>query len=112
VTGHLLVAAHGVLDVASAQAQVLHGAPPPPAHPGDWAPDGAAVAAGAASALLAVLLAAAGLWWQRIASRAGRLAVAPVRVLKAVHSGALGDYVLWLVTGAAALGCSWVVLLL
>ncbi|MDQ3825488.1 MAG: hypothetical protein M3325_06960 [Actinomycetota bacterium] len=56
-------------------------------------------------------MAAAGLWWQRLlATTSQRLRVAllaPVNALKALHSGGVGDYATWLVTGTAALALTW-----
>jgi multicomponent Na+:H+ antiporter subunit D len=49
-----------------------------------------------------------GLYRQRLPhlarALAGRLLEPPVTVLKALHSGVVGDYVAWLTFGVAALG--------
>jgi multicomponent Na+:H+ antiporter subunit D len=58
------------------------------------------------SALLAVGVAAAGLYSQSLARRLGRLARVGSRSMagvRALHSGHVGDYVTWLVTGVAGL---------
>lgn len=70
-----------------------------------------------AVACVAVALAVAGIGLYRsrmrgaLARGAGRLAGPPVAALKAVHSGVVGDYVMWLVLGTAVLGGIWAVTL-
>jgi multicomponent Na+:H+ antiporter subunit D len=67
---------------------------------------------GSGSLVLAVAFAALGLYRQRLRVRAvGRLLRPPVVALKAVHSGVIGDYVMWLVVGTAVLGGVWAVTL-
>jgi multicomponent Na+:H+ antiporter subunit D len=38
-------------------------------------------------------------------------AIPPVRVLHALHSGVVGDYVTWVVVGTAVTGAAWALLL-
>jgi len=61
---------------------------------------------GSAALVVAVATAALGLYRPRL-----RLAARPVAVLKAVHSGVVGDYVMWLIVGTAVLGGVWAVTL-
>ncbi|HVA75745.1 MAG TPA: proton-conducting transporter membrane subunit [Acidimicrobiales bacterium] len=71
-------------------------------HPG-WT--GLGVGLGIASALLAVVVAGVGLYGGRLAERAGSFGRAMARGfagLRSVHSGHIGDYVAWLMTGVAA----------
>lgn len=64
---------------------------------------------GAGSTVLAVAVALLGLYRQRLPRV--RLLSAPVEGLKAVHSGVVGDYVMWLTVGAAVIGGVWAVTL-
>lgn len=83
------------------------GVPTPAPRPGNWTAIGLGL--GAAAGALAVAVAAAGLYRHRLdARRAATLPLSPLsfgrRVLQAlrlVHSGHVGDYVAWLMTGAA-----------
>jgi hypothetical protein len=78
------------------------------------APPAASLAYGAGAVAVAVATAAAGLWWRRLGGRtraAGRLLVPPVRGLRAVHSGLIGDDVTWLTVGTAVIGVVFVVAL-
>jgi hypothetical protein len=63
------------------------------------------------SPTLTVVVALFGLYRRRIpeAARAAaaRLLEPPVNVLKAAHSGVVGDYVMWLTVGTAVLGGVW-----
>src|SRR5581483_5295329 len=58
---------------------------------------------GAGATLLAAGAAAAGLRGRR----ANPLLARPATVLKAIHSGVVGDYLLWLVIGTAVVGGVW-----
>lgn len=75
--------------------------------PGPYTPGTGAWVAAVAAGVGAVVLAAASLWWQKAGAALGRALLRPVGALKAVHDGALGDYVLWFVAGLAALGSGW-----
>jgi multicomponent Na+:H+ antiporter subunit D len=70
---------------------------------------------GGGAAFLAVLLAAGALYRDRLprAVRAvsERTLLPPVTVLKALHSGVVGDYVTWVVVGTAVTGGVWALLL-
>ncbi|MFI1562084.1 hypothetical protein ACH4ZX_03315 [Streptomyces sp. NPDC020490] len=70
-------------------------------------PGGAAWLGGATATVGAVLPAAASLWWQKAWAPLRRALLVPVRAVKAVHGGSLGDYALWFVTGPAVLGAGW-----
>ena len=63
---------------------------------------------GVATVLGAFAVAFLGLYRRRLPELAARAAALvagpPVRVLKAAHSGVVGEYVTWLTVGAAALG--------
>jgi hypothetical protein len=63
---------------------------------------------GIASTALAIGLALFGLYRRHLPSlvrrRAGRVLDSPVAVLKGLHNGVIGDYVVWATFGAAALG--------
>jgi multicomponent Na+:H+ antiporter subunit D len=72
---------------------------------------GESVAYGIGAGVLTLLFAAFGLWrdrlpwgWRRIGARA---AGQPLAVLKGVHSGVIGDYVMWITVGAALRGGVW-----
>jgi multicomponent Na+:H+ antiporter subunit D len=66
------------------------------------------LAYGAAGGIGAILLALLGLWRPRVAralpAAARRLGATGLDGLRALHSGAAGDYVTWLVVGTATLG--------
>ena len=72
---------------------------------------GTSVAYGIGAGIVALLLAAFGLWRQRVLEgfrlATGRLAGPPIDVLKGVHSGVIGDYVMWITVGTALLGGVW-----
>jgi hypothetical protein len=46
-----------------------------------------------------------------LSGAAARTLGPPLRVLRAVHSGVVGDYVTWVAVGTAFLGGVWAVLL-
>ena len=64
---------------------------------------------GIGAVLLAAALAAFGLVRPQLGGIP--LLVAPARAVKAVHSGVIGDYVMWLTVGTAAIGGIWAVAL-
>jgi multicomponent Na+:H+ antiporter subunit D len=67
----------------------------------------ASIGYGLGAAALTLLLVAAGLWRRRVP----RVVEPPLNVLKAAHSGVVGDYVMWLTVGTAVLGGIWLVTL-
>ncbi|HLI25280.1 MAG TPA: hypothetical protein VKU91_10010, partial [Acidimicrobiales bacterium] len=89
--------------VAYAHAALDHlGTPAPGGHAPDWSAAG--VGLGVASGLLAVGFAALGLYAAPLGRRARALAGGGRQVLKALrtlHSGHVGDYVAWMLTGMA-----------
>jgi multicomponent Na+:H+ antiporter subunit D len=102
------------LDRGAYAAKVLHGVaePIPPQLPfalPHTTSSGLAYGFGALALTLA--LTALGLWWQRLPEsflRAAALPLRPVGVtLRAVHSGIIGDYVLWIALGFAVIGGVW-----
>jgi multicomponent Na+:H+ antiporter subunit D len=86
--------------------QVLDASPPTATHPAEgmhWTSSG--LAYGALSGLLAIGLALLALYpnaLPRAAHRAVAPLAPPLRVLRRVHSGHIGDYVAWLFLGLAA----------
>ncbi|HET9078001.1 MAG TPA: complex I subunit 5 family protein [Acidimicrobiales bacterium] len=106
LAGYATQAGRQFLDLPGYVAEVIHGRYPPPVtrlpafHPtaGSWA-YGAATTAGALG------LAAASLAWSRARTHGllTRVVLPPLRVLKAVHSGRIGDMATWLTVGAVAL---------
>jgi multicomponent Na+:H+ antiporter subunit D len=95
-------------DRAAYADRVLHGIPmkPPEARlPFSVSPTGASsVLYGLGATAIALAVAAFGLWRRRPGAHAD---VAPLRVLRTVHSGVIGDYVMWLTLGTALLGGVW-----
>jgi multicomponent Na+:H+ antiporter subunit D len=68
----------------------------------------ASIAYGIGAGILAVLFTMFGLWRSELAVRfAGR----PLGVLRTVHSGVIGDYVMWITVGTALLGGIWAITL-
>jgi multicomponent Na+:H+ antiporter subunit D len=89
---------------------VLHGKPMPhkPSPPFVVEPTTASsIGYGLGGGAIAIVVAVWGLWRRRVPSLAGP----PVRVLKAAHSGIIGDYVTWIVVGTALVGGVWAVTL-
>jgi multicomponent Na+:H+ antiporter subunit D len=70
---------------------------------------------GVSATLVAVALAFVGLYWRRMPRTlsvvAARTLGRPVRVLHALHSGVVGDYVTWVAVGTAVTGAAWALLL-
>ncbi len=70
---------------------------------------------GVSATLVAVALAFVGLYRRRLpralSVAAGRTLGPPVRVLHALHSGVVGDYVTWVAVGTAVTGGIWALLL-
>jgi multicomponent Na+:H+ antiporter subunit D len=102
-TGH---AAHVFIDRHGYVAQTLDGAAAAaaPHVPGmHWS--GLGLALGLCSAALSIAMAFGGLYAARLPAalrRAGLAAATPLRVVRQVHSGHIGDYVAWLLLGLAA----------
>jgi multicomponent Na+:H+ antiporter subunit D len=76
---------------------------------------GASIAYGIGAGLLTVAFLALGLWRGRLPHgwrvAGGRALGPPIRSLKLVHSGVIGDYVMWLTVGTALLGGIWAITL-
>jgi len=107
-------AAQRFVDRAALAAQVLHGAKPPapPRLARDIpAPSGASIAYGIGSAVLTLAVAAFGLWRGRlpfaVRRPVWRALGPPIGVVRAAHSGIVGDYVLWIVAGTGLIGAVW-----
>jgi multicomponent Na+:H+ antiporter subunit D len=70
---------------------------------------------GVSATFVAIVLAFAGLYRRRLpralSVAAGRALGPPVRVLHALHSGVVGDYVTWVAVGTAVTGGVWALLL-
>jgi hypothetical protein len=98
-------------------ARVLHDTPPalPHASGGLMAWTSSSIGYGIGTLALALATAAFGLWHARLpgAVRAlgARALGGPVSVLRAGHSGIVGDYVLWIAAGTAIVGGIWAVTL-
>jgi multicomponent Na+:H+ antiporter subunit D len=71
----------------------------------------ASIAYGAGATVLTIAVAAFGLWHRRLPDgvrRAARRSIGPpVDLLRSVHSGIVGDYLLWIVAGTAVIGAVW-----
>jgi multicomponent Na+:H+ antiporter subunit D len=100
-------------DRAAYAERVLHGAPMPTKRvPYAIQPTtGESVAYGIGAGLLTLLFAAFGLWRDRLPrvwrATGGRVFGQPLAVFKGVHSGIIGDYVMWITVGTALLGGVW-----
>jgi multicomponent Na+:H+ antiporter subunit D len=97
-------------------ARVLHGkpVPVPPRAPVTIAPSTAAsIAYGVGALIVALATAALGLWHGRlpngVRAYSARMLGPPVAVLRAGHSGIVGDYLLWIAAGTALVGGIWAV---
>jgi multicomponent Na+:H+ antiporter subunit D len=70
---------------------------------------------GSSATLVAFALALLGLYRRRmpraVAVAAERALAPPVRLLHALHSGVVGDYVTWVAVGTAVTGGVWAILL-
>jgi multicomponent Na+:H+ antiporter subunit D len=105
-------------DRAAYAQQVLHGKPMPTTRTLPFALEPTSTASvlyGIGGAVLAVLTAAFGLWRRRlpdaVRSFGERALRPPVDVLRAAHSGVIGDYVMWLTVGTAVIGGVWAITL-
>jgi multicomponent Na+:H+ antiporter subunit D len=104
--GAARAAAHA-LDRHALVAAVFRGIPEPTVHLAAMHVTASAYGYGAGATLGALALAAIGLWRQRLPAAlqgiAGRVLGPPVSVLRAAHSGVLGEYVTWMTAGTTAL---------
>jgi multicomponent Na+:H+ antiporter subunit D len=101
-------------DHAGYVARVLHATPVPPTEHLPFTVERATNASleyGVAALVLAFALAAGGLWYQRLPrgalAAADRVLAPPGRALHAIHSGIVGDYLLWLCAGTVVIGGVW-----
>jgi multicomponent Na+:H+ antiporter subunit D len=102
------------VDRTGYTARVLHGTPAtlpprPPVEVRSWTTSSLAYGVGAF--VVALATAALGLWHARLPGLVRRSAVRvlgpPVAVLRAGHSGIVGDYLLWIAAGTAVVGGIW-----
>lgn len=111
LAGYGLRAAQVLSERAVYARLVLHGVAPGRGALPRPSPSAAAVAEAVAATAGAVAVAAAGWWWQRlpaaVSGTLGGLVRRPVELLKALHSGSVGDYATWMVLGMAALSLAW-----
>ncbi len=105
-------------DTSGYAALVLHGRPlpPPPSLPvAIHSTSLESLLYGAGATLVALGLALVGLYRRRlprlVQAVSERTLSPPVRVLHALHSGVVGDYVTWVVVGTAVTGAAWALLL-
>jgi multicomponent Na+:H+ antiporter subunit D len=101
-------------DRAAYAARVLHDVPErTPAHLPYSIEKATAssIAYGVGATALAFAVAAFGLWYRRLPDSlcraSGRVLGPPVEVIRAAHSGIVGDYLLWIVAGTAVIGGVW-----
>jgi hypothetical protein len=70
---------------------------------------------GGGATILALGLALVGLYARRlprgVSAAAARTLAPPIRVLRGLHSGVVGDYVTWVAVGTAVTGAAWALLL-
>jgi multicomponent Na+:H+ antiporter subunit D len=105
-------------DTSGYAALVLHDREMPPAPSLPLAIHGTSLESllyGTAATVVAIGLALLGLYRRRlpraVSAAADRAFAPPVRVLHALHSGVVGDYVTWVVVGTAVTGGVWALLL-
>jgi len=108
------LAAERFVDRQAYAAHVLHGVQVPlPATPsfGLLPLDEAAVLYGLGAVAIALGAAALGLWHQRlprlVTVAATRTLGRPTELVRAAHSGIVGDYLLWLCAGTVVLAAAW-----
>jgi multicomponent Na+:H+ antiporter subunit D len=95
------------MDSSTYTASVLFGRPLPPPLPASATATAKDLVYGAGSAALAVAVATFALFRQhlpRCVPTAGRPALPPMRVLRELHSGHVGDYVAWLMLAVSLFG--------
>jgi multicomponent Na+:H+ antiporter subunit D len=105
-------------DTSGYAAMVLQGkamAPPPSLPVSIEHTSTESILYGVSATLVAVALAFVGLYRRRLpralSVAAGRTLGPPIRVLHALHSGVVGDYVTWVAVGTAVTGGIWALLL-
>jgi multicomponent Na+:H+ antiporter subunit D len=105
-------------DRAAYAQRVLHGQPMPQTKRLPFAVEPTStdsILYGIGAGVLTLAFTAFGLWRHRLPDAwrfaVGRVAEPPLAVLKGVHSGVVGEYVMWLVVGTAVLGGVWAVTL-
>jgi multicomponent Na+:H+ antiporter subunit D len=107
--------AEHAVDRPALARETLHGIEAPPVRRPSFDPSTGSYVYGAASALAALVVAWLGLYRRRlpdvVRATADRLAGVPLRRLKLLHDGVVGEYVTWLTEGAAALGALFAVLI-
>ena len=105
IAGHARQVAARAIDRPAYAAEVLHGElpAPPPAVPSWHAFTAADWAYGAASTAGAVSLALLLLYRRRLPE----LVRPPIAVLRAVHSGVIGDYATWVAVGTVVFAAVW-----
>jgi multicomponent Na+:H+ antiporter subunit D len=105
-------------DTSGYAARVLHGRPmaPPAGLPvsiGHTSLE--SVLYGASATAVALGLALVGLYRRRLPRAVSKVAAfglaPPIRVLRGLHSGVVGDYVTWVAVGTAVTGAAWALLL-
>lgn len=111
-------AAERFRDRTAYAALVLHGTPmkaPPNLPVAIHSTTLETVLYGVVATLLATGLAGVGLYRRRlprpVSTFAERTLAPPIAVLRALHSGVVGDYVTWVVVGTAVTGAAWALLL-
>ena len=110
------LAARRFADRHAYAARVLHGvavpAPPRPSF-GLLPIDETALLYGLGATAIALAAAAFGLWHQRLpralTAAGARTLGRPVEVMRAAHSGIVGDYLLWLCAGTVVLAAAWLI---
>jgi multicomponent Na+:H+ antiporter subunit D len=100
------------VDRAAYAAHVLRGVPEPAVPRPPFAVEaagGAALLYGLGSAAIALGVAALALWYRRLPAlvRVLKPLAAPVDLLRAAHSGIIGDYLLWIAIGTVLIGAVW-----
>lgn len=113
--GRAMQYAQRAVDRPAVARETLQGAEAPAGTAPAFHPSASGYAYGAASALAAVVLAWLGLYHRRLPKAVRAAAIraggAPVRRLKLLHDGVVGEYVTWLTFGAAALGALFAALI-
>jgi multicomponent Na+:H+ antiporter subunit D len=107
IAGQAIHHAQRLQDRAAHAREVLQGTRPRHESVPSYSPSMAALLYGLATTLGALAFAAFGLYRRRLPAlvrRGGRRLEPAFAGLKTLHSGAVGDYVTWVVVGAAALG--------
>jgi multicomponent Na+:H+ antiporter subunit D len=108
------IGAERFMDRHAYAAKVLHGvAEPIPPRPSFSLPHAtpSGIAYGLGALVLTLAFTALGLWWQRLPRPALRALGTPLRppliVLREVHSGIVGEYIMWIAIGTVVIGGVW-----